>query len=46
MECNSAGGPIGQWPAAKRPNLAQGLTLCLALFTALAPIPVWPSSTE
>ena len=26
MECNSAGGSIGQWPAAKRPDLAQGLT--------------------
>ena len=40
MEYNSAGGPIGQWPAA---DLAQGLTLCLALL--LTPILVRRSST-
>lgn len=30
-ECNSAGGPIGQWAAVKRPDLVQGLVLSSTL---------------
>lgn len=31
LECNSAGGPIGQWLAAKHPDLARGLILSCTL---------------
>jgi pimeloyl-ACP methyl ester carboxylesterase len=31
VECNSAGGPVGQWLAAKRPDLVAGLVLSVTL---------------
>jgi pimeloyl-ACP methyl ester carboxylesterase len=31
VECNSAGGPIGQWLAVKRPDLVSGLVLSVTL---------------
>ena len=31
IECNSAGGPIGQWLAVKRPDLVRGLILSCSL---------------
>lgn len=34
LECNSAGGPIGQWIAAKRPDLLHGLILSCTLHRA------------
>ena len=33
LECSSAGGPIGQWLAAERPDLIRGLVLSSTLHT-------------
>jgi 3-oxoadipate enol-lactonase len=34
LECNSAGGPVGQWIAVKRPDLVRGLVLASTLHRA------------
>lgn len=36
VECNSAGGPIGQWLAIKRPDLVRGLILSVSLHRMVA----------
>lgn len=38
VECNSAGGPVGQWMAVKRPDLVRGLVLASTLHRADATV--------
>lgn len=38
LECNSAGGPVGQWMAIKRPDLVRGLVLASTLHRPAEPV--------